>query len=293
VRNPRWHGALLIAALAASAGASTCALAPEAAPDRARELAIHGLGVELFLGLLALAGAALSAQPARERLGLAASRLGPAQLGLLALGTLALSHALDAVIEVCGLGGRGALAELASSLAGIRGATLALALLGIGLAPGISEELLCRGLVQRGLVPRFGPRAAVTVAAACFGALHVDPVHAGFAAVLGLYLGTLSHVAGSVRPAIACHAANNLCAVLAAAWLPEPGIPPAASIALGGGFALAALAWVWRRAGATPPDAEAPPPGAEAPSALHESRATGTDAPAQLGPTDGGRIGRL
>jgi hypothetical protein len=279
VQNPRWPGALVIAALAASAGASTCALAPEAAPDRASEIAIHGLGVELFLGLLALAGAALSARPPRERLGLVASRLGVAQVGLLALGTVALSHALDAVIDVCGLAGRGALAELEASLAGIRGGTLALALLGIGLAPGIAEELLCRGWLQRGLVPRIGARAAVPAAALCFGALHVDPVHAAFAALLGLYLGTLCHVAGSVRPAIACHATNNLCAVLAAAWLPDPGIPPALSIVAGGGFALAALAWVWLRAGAPP--------------AAYESHATASDAAAQLRPTDEGRIGRL
>ena len=279
MQNPRWHGALLIAALAASAGASTCALAPEAASDPARELAIHGLGVELFLGLLAFAGAALSALPTRARLGLHPSRLPYRQLALLALGTISLSHALDAVIDVCGLGGRGALAELDDALSGIRGGTLALALLGVGLAPGIAEELLCRGFVQRGLLPRVGAPLAVALAALFFGALHVDPVHASFAAVLGLYLGTLCHVAGSVRPAIACHAANNLCAVLAAAWLPDLAIAPAASIVLGGGLALAALAWVCLRAGPPPP--------------LYVSHVTATDAAAQLRPTDGGRIGRL
>ena len=47
----------------------------------------------------------------------------------------------------------------------------------------------------------------------------------------------------------------------------------------GGGFALAALAWVWRRSGATPP--------------RYESRSAGSGGTAQLGPTDGGRIGRL
>ena len=279
MRNARWRSALLIAALAASAGASTCSLAPQVARDRAQELAIHGLGLELFLGLLAFAGASLSARPVRERLGLGAGRLSPARLGLAVLGTIALSHALDALVDVLGLGGRGALAEFDFALAGVRGRSLAFALLGIGLAPGVAEELLCRGLVQRGLVPRVGGPRAVALAALFFGALHVEPVHATFATALGLYLGTLCHVAGSVRAAILCHAANNTSAVLAAAFLPGLVLPPALSIGLGGGFALAALAWLAGRSG--------PPP------ALYDSRPAASAAAAQLGSTDAGRIGRL
>jgi len=279
VSSARTRSALLIAALAASAGATTCSLASDVARDRAELLAIHGLGMELFLGLLAIAGAALSARPVRERLGLHAGRLASGQLLLAVLGTIALSHALDAVIDALGLGDGGALAEFEAALSGVRGRSLALALLGIGLAPGIAEELLCRGFVQRGLVPRVGGPRAVALAALFFGALHVEPVHGSFAVVLGLYLGTLCHVAGSTRAAILCHVANNTSAVLAAAWLPGLELPPALSIGLGGGFALAVLAWLVRRAGPAPP--------------LYESRPVASDAAAQLGPTDAGRIGRL
>lgn len=275
----RWPLPLLIAALAASAGASTCALAPEAAANRAEEMAIHGLGFELFLGLMALAGAALSAAPVSERLGLRAGRLSGGLLALLVLGTVALSHALDAVIDLTQLGKHGPLAELEAALAGIRGRSFWLALLGLGLAPGVAEELLCRGLVQRGLAPSLGAPAAVVLATLFFGALHVDPVHAAFAAVLGLYLGILSHLAGSVRAAIACHAANNLCAVVVSAFAASLEIPPAASIGLGGGFALAVLAWVWRRV--------------ESPRGLENSRRDGSARPTQLGPTGGSGIGRL
>jgi hypothetical protein len=133
--------------------------------------------------------------------------------------------------------------------------------------------------VQRGLVPSLGGPAAVALAALFFGALHVDPVHAAFAAVLGLYLGLVSYVAGSVRPAIACHAVNNLCAVVASAFSSSLPIPPALSIGLGGGFALAVLAWAWRSAGSPP--------------VREDSRRAGSDGAAQLGPTDRGRIGRL
>jgi membrane protease YdiL (CAAX protease family) len=122
-----------------------------------------------------------------------------------------------------------------------------LVLIGVGLAPGIAEELFCRGLVQRALVAPLGAPAAVTLGAILFGALHVDPVHAAFAALLGLYLGALCQLAGSVRAAIACHTANNLCAVVLASFEPRFDVPSWVSIAGGGGFALAALAWAARR----------------------------------------------
>ena len=242
-------------------------------------MAIHGLGFELFLGLLAVAGAALSAAPVRERLGLRAGRLSGGLLVLVVFGTVALSHALDAVIDLAQLGEHGPLAEIEAALAGIRGRALWLALLGIGLAPGIGEELLCRGLVQRGLAPRLGAPAAVVLAALLFGALHLDPVHAGFAAALGLYLGILCHLAGSVRAAIACHAANNLCAVVISAFAATLRVPPEASIVLGGGFALGVLAWLWRKVGSPPQ--------------LESSRQAGSASPRQPGPTGGSGIGRL
>jgi membrane protease YdiL (CAAX protease family) len=251
MRREHALAAALVAALAASAGASTCALAPVAAANRAEELAIQGLGFELFLGLLALAGAALSPRPPLERLGLGAGRLSAPTLALLVAGTVALSHALDAVIDLLGLGEQGSLAELEATVAGATGRTLLLVLLGVGVAPGIAEEILCRGLVQRALVTRVGAPLAVTGSAILFGALHVDPVHAVFASLLGLYLGALCELSGSVRAAIACHTANNLCAVLFASSEPGPALAPWLSIAGGGGFALAALALAARRAGAS------------------------------------------
>ena len=279
VRTQRLLLAVWIAALAASAGTATCALAPRIVAGRAEEMALGGIGFELFLGLIALAGATLSPGPIARRLGLGRGRQGPGLLALLVLGTIALSHALDTVIDLSGLGDQGSLAELDSALRGVRGHALWLALVGLGLAPGLAEELLCRGLVQRGLAPRLGAPAAVVLAALFFGALHVDPVHAAFAAVLGLYLGTVAHLAGSVRPAIVCHAANNLCAVLAAAFLPDLSTAPAASIALGAGFALAALAFARLQLGDPPP--------------LEESSASASAGTTQLDPTGEGRIGRL
>ena len=275
----RWVPSLAIVALATSAGASTCALAPEVAASHAEEIAIQGIGFELFLGLAALAGAALWAGPVRERLGLRAGRLPVRLLVPLLLGTVGLSHALDAVIDLFRLGEHGSLAELETAMQGIRGRAFWLALLGLGVAPGISEELFCRGLVQRGLAASLGAPAAVALATLLFAALHADPVHAAFAGVLGLYLGIVCHLAASVRPAIACHAANNLCAVLASAFAPDLQLPAPVSIGLGASLAVLALAWAWRGAGIPP--------------AWQASRSVEGDAATQLGPTDGGRIGRL
>ena len=49
-----------------------------------------------------------------------------------------------------------------------------------------------------------------------FGLLHADPVHTPFAVVLGVYLGWLTEVTGSVRGAVAGHLVNNVLSVWAA-----------------------------------------------------------------------------
>src|SRR5262245_47410153 len=46
----------------------------------------------------------------------------------------------------------------------------------VGLAPGVSEELFCRGFLGRGLVGRYGPVTGVLLTSLCFGLLHVEPV---------------------------------------------------------------------------------------------------------------------
>jgi membrane protease YdiL (CAAX protease family) len=163
-------------------------------------------------------------------------------IALLVIGTLGVSHALDVAAELAGLRDQSALVELERALAGASGVGFWLALLGIGLAPAFGEELLCRGLVQRGLEPRLGAAPAVLLSALFFGALHLEPVHSGLAAMLGLYLGTVAVLAGSIRAAILCHAVNNLVAVTLTTRLPEllqPG--PATALA---GLAVAAAALI-------------------------------------------------
>jgi len=239
--------AIAVGCLAVVAGLGTCALASEGSASAVSELAVTSLGLEIFLALAALAGGLLSRRPLAVRLGLGPARIPAACLALLVLGTLGVSHGLDGLLELSGLHERSALAEFDAALAGAGGKAFWLALLGIGLAPGVGEELLCRGLVQKGIEPALGPARAVVVAALVFGALHGDPIHGASAAILGLYLGTVVVLAGSVRAAILCHMVNNLVAVTTAARFPEAHIPGLASALTGFAVAAGCLWAVQRR----------------------------------------------
>jgi len=216
------------------------------------------LGFETFIGMLALAFAVRSPLGIRARLGLGPSGLSRTALALLALGTLALSYSLDGVYRLIEPPEGGVLFQFESELAGIRGAALAFALLSFALLPGIAEELLCRGLLQRGLQARCGPMPAIVLASLFFGAIHMDPIHSVFAAILGLYLGAIAYLAGSVRASIGCHVANNTAAVLAAALSPRDGPMPTASLLLAAAFSLGVLGWVWRHSRPATPKKEGP-----------------------------------
>lgn len=205
------------------------------------------LGFEAFLAMLALAFAVRSPLGIRARLGLGPSALSRGALALLALGTLALSYSLDGVYRLIVPPDSGVLFQFESELAGVRGGALASALLSVALVPGIAEELLCRGLVQRGLQARTGPIPAILLASVLFGALHMDPIHSAFAAILGVYLGAIAQLAGSVRASMGCHIANNTAAVLGAAAAPGVGLPPAPpSLVIAAAFSLGVLGWLWR-----------------------------------------------
>ena len=219
--------------------------------------------------MFALAFAVRSPLGIRARLGLGPSELSRGGLALLALGTLALSYSLDGVYRLVEPMDRGVLFQFESELAGIRGGTLGFALLSFALVPGIAEELLCRGLVQRGLQARHRPIPAILLASVFFGALHMDPIHSAFAAILGVYLGAIAYLAGSVRASMGCHIANNAAAVLGAAAAPGIGPMPTVSLIAAGAFSLGILGWIWRH---HRPAAPPPAPKKEDPRGLQKRR---------------------
>ena len=79
----------------------------------------------------------------------------------------------------------------------------------IGLLPGIAEEILFRGYVQRRFVDRWGPAAGIAVTSIIFGLFHVTPHGIALATIIGVWLGVLAYRTGSIVPGILCHAAIN------------------------------------------------------------------------------------
>lgn len=73
----------------------------------------------------------------------------------------------------------------------------------------LAEELLFRGVVLRGLAPRFGPAAAIVIAAAAFACLHLHPLRLIATFLLGLACGVAAWHAGWWA-AVVVHAINNL-----------------------------------------------------------------------------------
>lgn len=234
---------------------------------------------QLLYVLLALGGAALlPGRSLAEKLRLGPGRLGTARIALAALGFLALSQALHGIVVRLGWLEGSSLAELDRRVREAGPGHLALVVLALGLAPAVGEELLFRGFLLRLLSLRWPGVPAALGSAAAFGAAHLDPVHGGAAFVLGAYLAALTVQAGSLRPALLCHALNNSLAVAGALGaLPEPGNAGAAwQIAAGLAVAAGCFAAFLR-----PPrrlQAKAPPADAEGiPRGPHEDERSGPD----------------
>jgi membrane protease YdiL (CAAX protease family) len=79
----------------------------------------------------------------------------------------------------------------------------------IALVPGITEELLFRGYVQRRLLERWHPAMAITVTSLMFALIHIQPHHVVAAFPMGLWLGVVAWKTGSVIPSMCCHAFIN------------------------------------------------------------------------------------
>lgn len=98
------------------------------------------------------------------------------------------------------------------------------------LLPGIGEEIYCRGILGRGLVGRHGVVVGVVATSLLFGAMHLEPVQATSAFVLGLGLHGLFLVTRSLPTAVVLHTLNNFSAFLVmryAAHLHIPGLTAA------------------------------------------------------------------
>lgn len=77
------------------------------------------------------------------------------------------------------------------------------------IAAPILEEFLFRGIIQKNLVSRIGPLGGITLGSLIFGLIHLIPQQIVYASCLGLILGTIYHLTGSLNGAIAVHFVNN------------------------------------------------------------------------------------
>lgn len=88
-------------------------------------------------------------------------------------------------------------------------------LLIIGVMAGLSEELLFRGVLQKILIRGFhNPHLGIFVAAFIFSAIHLQFLGFVPRLVLGMLLGYLYYLSGSIWVPVIAHAVNNICALL-------------------------------------------------------------------------------
>jgi membrane protease YdiL (CAAX protease family) len=87
--------------------------------------------------------------------------------------------------------------------------------LALGLAAGVGEEMLFRGVLQYELISRWGPVVGVGIASVVFGALHaVTPLYAALAGIASVYFGALYLVTDNLAIPIVCHAFYDVCALM-------------------------------------------------------------------------------
>jgi membrane protease YdiL (CAAX protease family) len=98
-----------------------------------------------------------------------------------------------------------------------------LAVLLIGLGPGISEELWCRGFLGRGLVGKHGFVGGILLTSLFFGVIHMDLPQGIMAACMGVVLHYAYVMTRSLFVPMLLHFLNNSLAVIGDRISPELG----------------------------------------------------------------------
>lgn len=214
--------------------------------DAPAELAAAGLTSGLVIGAFALMGALASRMSIAEALGLRRGTPCPQRrwwvaTTAMAAGTVGLSFLLDLALRVLDLRSASALVNFDEAMAEARGSDLALLLVGVALAPALAEELLFRGVILENLLRWTRAGVALVASSVLFGAVHIEPIHAVSAGILGLYLGAIALATRTMAAPILAHAVNNTFAVLTAAFGAEPRAGVELGIAVG--IAVAACAY--------------------------------------------------
>ena len=176
---------------------------------------------QLALLAIPLVGAALSPVPLRERLGLVGQLAWRPVLGALAC-TLAVTQVVifaacllrpDVLVDLSILRERAVPVTPALSL---------LTVLAGSLLPALSEELLYRGFLLRGLLRSWRPGLAIGTSAALFALAHGVDAALAPRFVVGLVLGVAAWRSGSLWPGMVAHFFANFTFLGWSVWIPFP-----------------------------------------------------------------------
>ena len=89
-----------------------------------------------------------------------------------------------------------------------------IAIVSIALVPAVFEEIIFRGILQKGLLRHTKPKAAILISSAMFMLMHLSVESMPFTFIMGCILGYLAYRAGSIIPSILLHFVNNSIAVI-------------------------------------------------------------------------------
>ncbi|NLX54493.1 MAG: CPBP family intramembrane metalloprotease [Planctomycetaceae bacterium] len=176
---------------------------------------------QLTFCAVAVMAASLSREKVVDRLGLRCGNFPPWTWPLFLLGTPVLVIAVGQLLSYVVREPSEQLKMLEDLFATHAAGSLITMLLLISLLPGVMEELLFRGFMQRRLLGRLRPVAAIGITTAFFAAAHMDPTHAIGVAPLGIWLGVVAWRADSIWPAVFGHVGNNACAILMSVTMGE------------------------------------------------------------------------
>jgi membrane protease YdiL (CAAX protease family) len=99
----------------------------------------------------------------------------------------------------------------------------AISFITIGIAPAILEEILCRGIVLKGMLKNYSPTKAILWSALFFGIFHMNPWQAVPAFIIGIALGWIYYRTRSLIPCMLIHAINNSTSFLLEIFYPDMG----------------------------------------------------------------------
>jgi membrane protease YdiL (CAAX protease family) len=257
-----------IAAIGASIFVAVLAVVPayatgQTSPEQVTAAAFSywAMVATIIFSQLAMAGVALAAwkltgAPFRERLGFTRPRTGTRDSVVvllaggvpfvLAIGFASLMPSLTPPDAVFALWGECTLPQAVLWVAAI------------GLLPGTIEEVLYRGLIQRGFMRRFSPILSIVITSSLFALMHIDPPAMALALTLGLWLGFVAWRTGSIVLTVLTHilinSGWNIAMIVAAQTDVSDRTQSAAIIGLGV-ISLPAFVWSLRilaRAGRPP-----------------------------------------